>query len=206
MTATRIELEDFLKPAASLHADFDAAADAPDIEAIEAEAYGRGREAGLREAREERRTGTIEATKELIRGVEATLDERLAAQERARLGYLEQIFRTLLPSMAEMAFPREAAALVEEVVSELTATGRDAPFLKLHVPPASYDDVVSMIEDAQAAGYLACFADPSVAEGAAEIVWPDGGANLDAASVIDAVQNALTAALHAADSEPSNDE
>ncbi|MEO1014240.1 MAG: hypothetical protein AAFX08_03535 [Pseudomonadota bacterium] len=205
----RLELEDFLKPAppSSSHGDFDSPQDEGlDIDAIETEAYQRGLEDGLRQAREERRQDAVEATKAAMSQAAGELERRLKAHEHARLNYVSQVFRTLLPSLAQTAFPSEAAALVEELVSELTTTGRDAPFLKLHVPPSRVEEVNAVIEDAQAAGYLACFGDPGVNEGAAEVVWPDGGATLDLPRVVDAVLNALQAALETEDSEPEDNE
>lgn len=202
-----LQLEDFIQATGGRFVQIEDEEDTLDIAAIQQEAYERGQAEGRAAGRAEETENALRAASARLGELSRNLNERLAEQERLRLAYLEQVFKTLLPSIVSTAFPREAARMVEAIINDVASKGHTSTaLLRIRTAEHHVAGLTEMIDRAGAHGVAAVFADPGMADGAVEVAWDKGGATLDLTRVADNILSALNNALDQNKEDPDHDE
>jgi hypothetical protein len=173
-----------------------------EIEIARRESFDAGRTQGLAEGR---RAALEEAEVRLARdltellvglgGAAAAMDRVKRACERDALRLTDAALRRILPIIADRGLGQEAAALVAEVIGNVSA-----PVIEIRAAQRTCAAIERRCGPLPSGVRLA--ADPELPEGGVRCAWANGQAHFDGAAVTEAVLAILDRCLDRIDHEP----
>jgi hypothetical protein len=174
-----------------------------EIEIARRESFDAGRAQGLAEGR---RAALEEAEVRLARdlpellvslgGAAAAMDRVKRACERDALRLSEAALRQILPIIADRGLGREGAALVAEVIGNVSA-----PVIEVRAAERTRAAIERHCSPLPSNVRLAT--DPELSEGSVRCAWTNGQAHFDGAAVTEAVLAILDRCLDRIDHEPA---
>lgn len=126
---------------------------------------------------------------EALARIADALEIMAAEHSRLRLHCIGQA-ATVLGAAAETLLPqlvRDGFASLVADTARVVAEQTEWPRLTIAIAPGEAEALIRFLDDTPAATQVRVDARPSVAQGTAEIAWDDGGAVLDANSMVETV-------------------